>query len=113
MGQKTIGGSRRVPTTQKSSVDLTREPDVPPPLGCPGQVTLEGADPGGMTVGDDAALTLAADRPQLVVRGRVVEITASDPHLDRIGRCLQQGEKYFGQVTSVSGGQFRAVLARA
>jgi hypothetical protein len=113
MGQKTIGRGRRVPTTRKSSAGLTRQPDIPPPPGCPEQVTLEGADPGGITVGDDIALTLAADRPQLVVRGRVAEITASDPDLDRIGRCLQQGEKYFGQVTRVSGGQFRAILARA
>ena len=113
MGQKSIGRSKRVPTSRRSSADLTRQPDTPRPSGCPEQVTLEGADPGGITVGDDAALTLAADRPQLVVRGRVAEITASDPDLDTIGRCLQQGEKYFGQVTRVSGRQFRAVLARA
>jgi hypothetical protein len=57
-------------------------------------------------------LTLADDRPQLVVAGRVGSLVSTRPGLDVVTRCLELGERYLGTVTSVSAEQFEARLTR-
>lgn len=83
-----------------------------PPEGCPEEVEVVGRADESPTIGERASLTLAADRPQLVVGGRVAEILSTEPPLDIITRCLQLGETYLGKVTDVSREQFSARLTR-
>ncbi len=112
MGSRSIGTSSRIPSVTRSPAEVGPQAGISPPPGCPDLVTAEGARPPGVSVGDDAALTLAAGQLQLLVGGKVTSIVASTPGLDVIRHCLEQGEKYFGEVASVSDEQVRAVLAR-
>lgn len=83
-----------------------------PPEGCPEKVEVVGRADESPTIGERASLTLAADRPQLVVGGRVVSILSTRPSLDIVTRCLGLGETYLGTVTDVSAERFEATLTR-
>jgi hypothetical protein len=80
--------------------------------GCPEEVAVVGSAAELPTVGQPASLTLAADRPQLVVGGRVASILTTRPGLGVVTQCLQLGETYLGKVTDVSPEQFEARLTR-
>lgn len=82
------------------------------PEDCPEEVAVVGRADEAPTIGETAELTLADDRPQLVVGGRVAEILSTEPPLDVITRCLRLGETYLGKVTDVSPEQFSATLTR-
>jgi hypothetical protein len=82
------------------------------PEGCPEEVAVVGRAADPRTVGEPASLTLAADRPQLVVGGRVATIVSTRPALEVVTRCLELGERYLGRVTDVSAEQFDARLTR-
>ena len=83
-----------------------------PPEGCPEEVEVVGRADESPTVGDPASLTLAADRPQLVVGGRGASILSTEPPLDVITRCLRLGESYLGTVIDISAERFEATLRR-
>ena len=83
------------------------------PRGCPDQVAVTGRAGEAPTVGQPASLTLAGDRPQLVVAGRVAEIVDMRPARARVTRCLEEGESYLGEVTLVFPDRFEVMLTRA
>lgn len=57
-------------------------------------------------------MTLADGRPQLVVAGRVAEILHISTSSARVTRCLEEGERYLGEVAQISADSFRATLSR-
>ena len=110
MGSRSIGTSGTVPRTGKGPATFST-PKRPPPDGCPETVSVVGGAHPSIAAGDDAALSLANDQPQLVVSGHVVPSFTTTPSIDRLTRCLQEGESYLGRVTSTSTGRFEASLS--
>lgn len=111
MGSRSIGTSYTVPRIRKGPATFAT-PKRPPPDGCPETVTVTGDTHSSIAAGDDAALSLANDQPQLVVSGRVVPSFTMTTSIDRLTRCLQEGESYLGRVTSTSTDRFEASLSR-
>jgi hypothetical protein len=118
MGQKTRKSRpsarppRKPPVARGAPGRLGGGTPGPAPEGCPEEVAVVGRAAELPTVGAPASLTLAADRPQLVVGGRVASILSTRPGLGVVAQCLELGESYLGTVTAVSAEQFEARLTR-
>lgn len=96
----------------KSAVVL--EPRPRPRAGCPDEVVVVGgAALDASMVGERVSLTLADDRAQVVVGGRVAPIWECRPDLGRVTRCLEEGETYLGTVSRILPDRFEATLTRA
>lgn len=86
--------------------EVGRKPGCPDALAITGEAITEPA------LGQPVGLVAAAGLPQLLVAGQVASIVSGGKNWAKAKTCVEGGEAYAGEVTSVAGRKFQAELKR-